>query len=60
MVWDWIRDREANGGMPKTVEAARSQALTHFESRIAAKEISQRTIYRTLDEFYAADTEPGP
>ena len=55
MVQAWIEQRSASKlGMPDKEEAARSQALLHFQTQIEKGLISEETIRTTIKAFYTA------
>jgi hypothetical protein len=57
MVQAWIRQRSTSKlGMPDKEEAARSQALQHFQTQIEKGLISEETIRTTIKAFYTAQT----
>jgi hypothetical protein len=56
MVEAWIRAKQASAReMPEKEAVARSQALQHFASQIAAKKISEETIRKAIKAFYSSE-----
>jgi hypothetical protein len=58
MVEAWIDEKRASGSLPTREEAARAQAIQHFEAQIAAKVISDETIRRIIKGFYSREPSP--